>query len=159
MSFLVVLPPVLGQLWCLSWWFWLLSWHNSDRCGIFWLGWLMDVGRYEGVAPSMWAFPAWFWRMSGSCAIYVPKNDIFFAIFYALAIATLLGPGTRTPPSSPKKSFFLSFPKETWHLVGSVFRGEPKWKIGTALVFPHFLNNSGVWMGFKGHRWRNSVLG
>ena len=138
MSFLVVLPPVLGQLWCLSWWFWLLSWHNSDRCGIFWLDWLMDVGRYEGVAPSMWAFPAWFWRMSGSCAIYVPKNDIFFAIFYALAIAALLGPGTRTPPSSPKKSFFLSFPKETWHLVGSVFRGEPKWKIGTALVSPIF---------------------
>ena len=31
---------------------------NSERCGIFWLGWLMDVGRYEGVAPSMWAFPA-----------------------------------------------------------------------------------------------------
>ena len=56
MSFLVVLPPILGQLWCLSWWFWLLSWHNSDRCGIFWLGWLMDVGRYEGVAPSMWAY-------------------------------------------------------------------------------------------------------
>ena len=27
-------------------------------CGIFWLGWLMDVGRYEGVTPSMWAFPA-----------------------------------------------------------------------------------------------------
>ena len=36
----------------------LLSWDNSDRCGIFWLGWLMDVGRYEGVAPSMWAFAA-----------------------------------------------------------------------------------------------------
>ena len=32
----------------------LLSWDNSDRCGTFWLGWLMDVGRYEGVAPSMW---------------------------------------------------------------------------------------------------------
>ena len=47
----------------------LLSWDNSDRCGIFWLGWLMDVGRYEGVAPSIWAFPAWFWRMSGSCAM------------------------------------------------------------------------------------------
>ena len=45
---------------------------------MFWLGWLMDVGRYEGVAPSMWAFAAWFWQMSGSCAIYVPKNDIFF---------------------------------------------------------------------------------
>ena len=27
-------------------------------CGIFWLGWFMDVGRDEGVAPSMWAFPA-----------------------------------------------------------------------------------------------------
>ena len=23
-------------------------------CGIFWLGWFMDVRRYEGVAPSMW---------------------------------------------------------------------------------------------------------
>ena len=49
------------------------GWH---RCGIFWLGWFMDVGRYEGVAPSMWAFPAWFWRMSGSCAIYVPKRQL-----------------------------------------------------------------------------------
>ena len=68
----------LGHIWrnCL------LSWENSDRCGIFWLGWLMDVGRYEGVAPSMWAFPAWFWRMSGSCAIYVPKNDIFFQLHW-----------------------------------------------------------------------------
>ena len=45
-------------------------------CGIFWLGWFMDVGRDEGVAPSMWAFPAWFWRMSGSCAIYVPKRQL-----------------------------------------------------------------------------------
>ena len=31
--------------------------HNGIRCimlcGIFWLGWLRDVGRYEGVAPSM----------------------------------------------------------------------------------------------------------
>ena len=26
--------------------------------------------------PSMWAFPAWFWRMSGSCAIYVPKRQL-----------------------------------------------------------------------------------
>ena len=45
-------------------------------CGIFWLGWFMDVGRYEGVAPSMWAFPAWFWRMSGSCAVYAPKRQL-----------------------------------------------------------------------------------
>ena len=28
------------------------------RSGISWLSWLMDVGRYEGVAPSMWAFAA-----------------------------------------------------------------------------------------------------
>ena len=34
----------------------LLSWDN-DRCGIFWLGWLMDVGRYEGVAPSIHSQP------------------------------------------------------------------------------------------------------
>ena len=38
---------------CCRWRNCLLSWDNSDRCGIFWLGWLMDVGRYEGVAPSM----------------------------------------------------------------------------------------------------------
>ena len=68
--------------------------------------------------------------------------------------ATLLGPGKRTPPSPPKKSFFLSFPKETWHLVGSVFRGEPKWKIGTALVSPHFFSQHQA--AFLGHRWRNS---
>ena len=37
---------------------------------------LMDVGRYKGVAPSMWAFAAWFWRMSGSWAIYVPKRQL-----------------------------------------------------------------------------------
>ena len=54
----------------------LLSWENSDRCGIFWLGWLMDVGRYEGVAPSTWAFPAWFWRTSWSCAIYAQKGSL-----------------------------------------------------------------------------------
>ena len=70
------LCPKKGQLWCLSWWFCLLPGDNSDRCGIFWLGWLMDVGRYEGVAPSMWAFPAWFWRTSWSCAIYAQKGSL-----------------------------------------------------------------------------------
>ena len=34
-----------------------ISASGRHRCGIFWLGWFMDVGRYEGVAPSMWAFP------------------------------------------------------------------------------------------------------
>ena len=143
------------------------------RCGIFWLGWLMDVGRYEGVAPSMWAFAAWFWRMSGSCVIYVPKNDFFLQSSALWQFATLLGPGKRTPPSPPKKSFFLSFPKETWHLVGSVFRGEPKWKIGTALVSPIFsLNIKLPFWDIDGatpthspksgckcpHTWRNSLI-
>ena len=27
-------------------------------CGICWLGWLMDVGRYEGVTLSMWGIPS-----------------------------------------------------------------------------------------------------
>ena len=87
--------------------------------------------------------------------------------------ATLLGPGKRTPPSPPKKSFFLSFPKETWHLVGSVFRGEPKWKIGTALVSPHFFSqHQAAFWDIDGatpthspksglecpHRWHNSLI-
>ena len=123
MSFLVVLPPVWGQLWCLSWWFCLLPGDNSDRCGIFWLGWLMDVGRYEGVAPSMWAFPAWFWRMSGSCAIYVPENDLFFAIVYALAICHFAWPRKTDPTKSPEKEFFPEFPKGNLTLGGVRFPG------------------------------------
>ena len=61
---------------------WVGLWMSGDlrelrhRCGIFCLGWFMDVGRSEGVAPSMWAFPAGFWRMSGSCPIYVPKRQL-----------------------------------------------------------------------------------
>ena len=136
MSFLVVLPPVLGQLWCLSWWFCLLSWDNSDRCGIFWLGWLMDVGRYEGVAPSMWAFAAWFWRMSGSCAIYAPKRQLDVEKKNGgkpaqCQFSTWVRPGKRTPPSvkfplgnSGKSSFS--------DLVGPVFRGQAKWQIARA---------------------------
>ena len=45
-------------------------------CGICWLGWFMDVGRYEGVAPSMWAFPAWFWRMGGSAPSMSQKGSL-----------------------------------------------------------------------------------
>jgi len=30
------------------------------------LFWDID-GATPGVAPSMWAFPAWFWRNDGSC--------------------------------------------------------------------------------------------
>ena len=82
-----------GQLWCLSWWFCLLSWDNSDRCGIFWLGWLMDVWRYEGlrhlcghlqpdfgewvgVAPSMSLWPIFCNLLrSGNLPLWVaPEN-------------------------------------------------------------------------------------
>ena len=80
------------------------------RCGIFWLGWLMDVGRYEGVAPSVWAFAAWFWRMSGSWAIYVPKNDLFFAIFCA-----------GFPPY-----FFLNIKLPFWDIDGATPTHSPK---------------------------------
>ena len=53
------------------------GWKEMRRlCGIYWLGRLRDVGTYEGLAPSMWAFPAWFWRMSGTCAIYVPERQL-----------------------------------------------------------------------------------
>ena len=41
-------------------WLWMSGDVRELRhlCGICWLGWLMDVGRYEGVTLSMWAFPA-----------------------------------------------------------------------------------------------------
>ena len=42
MSFLVVLPPVLGQFWCLSWWFCLLSW------GYLWSIWIpVDISHLK----------------------------------------------------------------------------------------------------------------
>ena len=44
-------------------------------CGIFWLGWFMDVGRSEGVAASMWHILVRLVygcrEIWGSCAIYV----------------------------------------------------------------------------------------
>ena len=57
--------------------------------------------------------------------------------------------------------------------MGSVFRGEPKWKIGTALVSPHvFSQHQAAFLGIDGatpthspksgckcpHRWRNSLI-
>ena len=65
--------------------------------------------------------------------------------------ATLLSPGKRTPPSPPKSSFFLSFPKEIWDLVGSVFRGEPKWTIGSSIMNWRF-------EGWFLAAWLNSIL-
>ena len=50
----------------------------------FWVGFGLMLGHLEAILglccailrQSMWAFPAWFWRMSGSCAIYVPKRQL-----------------------------------------------------------------------------------
>ena len=154
MSFLVVLPPVWGQLWCLSWWFCLLPGDNSDRCGIFWLGWLMDVGRYEGVAPSMWAFPAWFWRMSGSCVIYVPENDLFFAIFYALAICHFAWPWKTGPTKSPEKWLFPEFAKGNLTLGGVRFPERTQVENWHCAGFPPFFFSTSSCL--FGHRWRNS---
>ena len=59
------------------------------------------------------------------------KEHVLAGIKVDGQFATLLGPGKRTPPSPPKISFFLSFPKEIWILGGVRFPGaEPKWKIG-----------------------------
>ena len=140
-----------GQLWCLSWWFCLLSWDHSDRCGIFWLGLLMDGGRYEGVAPSMWAFAALFWRMSGSCAIYVPKNDLFFA---ALAICHFAWPLKTDPAKSPEKEFFPEFPTGNLTLGGVRFPGRTQVENWHCADFPPFFPQHQA--AFLGHRWRNS---
>ena len=74
-----------------------------------------DFGEWVGVAPSMSL-----------------KNMTYFLQSSTLwQFATLLGPGKRAPPSSPKKSFFRDFPKGNLTLGGVRFpRGEPKWKIG-----------------------------
>ena len=154
MSFLVVLPPVLGQLCCLSWWFCLLSWDNSDRSGIFWLGWLMDVGRYDGVAPSMWAFVAWFWQMNGSCAIYVPKNHLFFAIFYALAICHVAWPRKTDHTKPPEKELFPEFPTGNLTLGGIRFPGRTQVENWHCAGFPSFFSQHQA--AFLGHRWCNS---
>ena len=102
----------------------------------------MDGGRYEGVAPSMWAFAALFWRMSGSCAIYVPKNDIFFAIFYALAICHFAWPRKMGPTKSPEKELFPEFPKGNLTLGGVRFPGaNPSGKLALRWFPPIFFLN------------------
>ena len=50
----------------------------------FWLHFDLMLGHLEstcilccaGLKLSMWAFPASFWRMNGSCTIYVPKRQL-----------------------------------------------------------------------------------
>ena len=52
------------------------DWPPADHRKKVQHGQVGNVGRYEGLAPSMWAFPAWFWRMSGTCAIHVPQRQL-----------------------------------------------------------------------------------
>jgi hypothetical protein len=105
----------------------------------------------------LWAHQS-YPKTGGSCAIYVPKNDLFFAIFYALAICHFAWP-RKTGPTKSEKELFPEFPKGNLTLGGVRFPGRTQVENWHCAGFPHFLNNSGVWMGFKGHRWRNSVLG
>ena len=97
----------------------------------------MDVGRYEGVAPSMSL------KMT-----YVLQSSTLWQF------ATLLDPGKRTPPSPPKKSFFLSFPKETLTLGGVRFPGRTQVENWHCAGFPPFFSQHQA--AFLGHRWRNS---
>ena len=80
-------------------------------------------GEWVGVAPSM----------SLKMTYFLPSSTLW-------QFATLLGPWKWAPPSPPKKNFFLSFPKETWHLVGSVFRGRTQVENWHCAGFPPFLN-------------------
>ena len=96
-----------------------------------------DFGEWVGVAPSM---PL--------------KKTYFLQSSMLWQFATLLGPRKWAPPSPPKKIFFLSFPKETWHLVGSVFRGRTQVENWHCAGFPPFFSQHPA--AFLGHRWRNS---
>ena len=43
------------------------DWPPADHRKKVRHGQVGNVGTYEGLAPSMWAFPAWFWQMSETC--------------------------------------------------------------------------------------------
>ena len=129
-------------------------WDNSDRCGIFWLGWLMDVGRYEGVAPSMCAFASWFWRMSGSCAIYVPENDLFLQSSTLWQFLPLCLAPENGPHQVPRKRIFswvCQRKLDTWW--GPFSGANPSGKLALRWFPPIFFSTSSCLFG---HRWRNS---
>ena len=123
----------------------LLPWDNSDRCSIFWLGWLMDVGRYEGVAPSMWhsqpdvgewvgVAPSMFLRMT-----YLLQSSTLWQF------ATLLGPGKRAPPSPPKSGFFPELAKGNLTLGGVRFPGRTQVE-----TCPFFSQHQAAFLGIDG---------
>ena len=156
-----------GQLWWLSWWFCLLSWDNFDRCGIFWLGWLLDIGRYEGVAPSMWALPAWFWRTSGSCAIYAQKGSLMLRKKWA---SFHLGSPRKTDPTKCQVSFGKLRKKATFRGTwwGRFSRAKQSGKLPERRRLQkighsqeHRWRNSHSFANIRlgmSHRWRNTLI-
>ena len=76
--------------------------------------------------------------MSGSCAIYVPENDLFFAIVYALAICHFAWPRKTDPTKSPEKEFFPEFPKGNLTLGGVRFPGRTQVENLHCAGFPPF---------------------
>ena len=92
--------------------------------------------------------------MSGSCAIYVPKNDLFFAIFCALAICHFAWPRKTVPTKSPEKGLFPEFPKGNLTLGGVRFLGRTQVENWHCAGFPPFFSQHQA--AFLGHRWRNS---
>ena len=132
----------------------LLSWENSDRCGIFWLGWLMDVGRYEGVAPSMWAFPAWFWQTSWSCAIYAQKGSLMLRKKMGGNQRSANFPLGFAPENGPHQvSSFLWQTQEKATFRGTWWGPFSRAKQSGKLPERRRLQKIGH---FQGHRWRNS---
>ena len=102
------------------------------------LGWLMDVGRYQGVAPSMWAFAAWFWRMSGSCAIYVPKKTFFLQCSTLWQLQLCLAP-ENGPHQVPRKRAFSWVSQRNLTLGGVRFPGaNPTGKLAPRWFPPFF---------------------
>ena len=78
-------------------------------------------------------------KTGGSCAIYVPKNDLFFAIFYALAICHFAWPR--------KRAFSWVFQRklDTWW---SPFSGaNPSGKLALRWFPPIFFSTSSCLFG------------
>ena len=110
-------------------------------------GWMVSWTRRARARQKSWILETFFARAHARGASRTPsprtlfeENCVMDRLEPNVSISELaichfaLAPSkcNKTGPHQvlPKISFFLNFAKETWHLVGSVFRGEPKWKIG-----------------------------
>ena len=103
----------------------------------------------------------------------IPKNCLFFAIFYALAICHFAWPRKTGPTKSPEKELFREFPKGNLTLGGVRFPGRTQVENWHCAGFPQFFLNIKLpfWdidgatpthspkSGCKcPHRWRNSLI-